>query len=392
MNDPVSSAPIRLKYISIGIIAWNEERALVRLLESLFKQSLFRELERRGLCCEIICVANGCTDRTVMVADEIFAHQSASHPHASSFACRAEDLSERGKIPSWNTFVHSLSAREAAFLFLMDADIVIHNPETLLSMVRTLEVSAEAHISVDHPCKEFPGKPLRPLRSAVSASAGRLTNAAPAQLCAQLYCIRSSIARNLYLPRDLNACDDGFIKALVCTDFLAHSVWPMRIQRARNAAHRFEAYVSPAAVFRNQKRQIIGQTIVHILVDRCLKHLTPLERSRLATTLRGKEAEDPDWLKKLIRTHLIETRYCWRLYPNLLTWRFRRLASLGIIRGLACLPAAAIGWVVALFASHAARKTLNRGDTRYWPRSGREISEVRDAQEAVSVVGFEARS
>jgi hypothetical protein len=203
-----------------------------------------------------------------------------------------------------------------------------------------------------------------------------LTRAAPAQLCAQLYCIRSEIARNIYLPRHLNACDDGFIKALVCTDFLAHPVWLMRIQRASNAAHRFEAYTSLAAVFRNQKRQIIGQTIVHILIDRHLKRLSPIQRSKMADTLRRAESEDPNWLRDLIGRHLRETRFFWRLFPGLLTWRFRRLAALGWIRGALCLPAAIAGWAISLFASCAARRELERGNTNYWPRADRDSGEV----------------
>ena len=60
-----------------------------------------------------------------------------------------------------------------------------------------------------------------------------MTRAAHGQLCAQLYCIRAEVARNIYLPKDLAACEDGFIKALVCTDFLTHEVKPERVRLAR---------------------------------------------------------------------------------------------------------------------------------------------------------------
>ena len=107
----------------------------------------------------------------------------------------------------------------------------------------------------------------------MSLGASQMTGSARAQLCGQLYCIRAEVARNIYLPKDLCACDDGFIKALVCTDFLMHQVWPWRIVAAADAAHTFEAYVSPAGILKNQKRQMIGQTIVHVLVDDYLKKL-----------------------------------------------------------------------------------------------------------------------
>ena len=66
--------------VSIGIIAWNEEVGIGAMLESVFQQTLFAELGRRGRRCEIVCVTNGCTDRTPEVVAEIFARQSANIP------------------------------------------------------------------------------------------------------------------------------------------------------------------------------------------------------------------------------------------------------------------------------------------------------------------------
>ncbi|MBC8097663.1 MAG: glycosyltransferase, partial [Akkermansiaceae bacterium] len=298
--------------ISIGIIAWNEERAIQTLLESVFRQTLFAELRKRNLRCEILCVANGCSDRTTQVAEEIFLNQSATHPDAQAFSGRAIALQERGKINAWNQFVHSLSAREAKFLFLMDADILIRNPETLFSMWQTLVNCPEARIAVDVPRKDLEFKSSRGWRDRMSLTASKLTRSSAAQLCAQLYCIRSETARNIYLPKDLTACDDGFIKTMVCTDFLAHAVWPTRIQVARNASHTFEAYTSLSSLFKNQKRQAIGQTIVHLLVDEHLNRLPIWERSKLAETLRKKDEENPDWLKRLVHEHLRRKRFFWR--------------------------------------------------------------------------------
>ena len=56
---------------------------------------------------------------------------------------------ERGKINAWNSFVHTFSAREAQFLFLADADIVIHRVETLRQMLRVLENEREEVFRLD---------------------------------------------------------------------------------------------------------------------------------------------------------------------------------------------------------------------------------------------------
>jgi glycosyltransferase involved in cell wall biosynthesis len=116
--------------VSIGIIAWNEEKGICAMLESVFQQSLFAELGRRGRRCEIICVTNGCTDRTPEVVAEFFARKSSEHSDAANFSCRVMNVSQRGKINAWNRYVHSFSARDAKYLFLMDADILIHPRET----------------------------------------------------------------------------------------------------------------------------------------------------------------------------------------------------------------------------------------------------------------------
>jgi glycosyltransferase involved in cell wall biosynthesis len=362
-----SAAPL----VSIGIIAWNEEQGIGAMLESVFQQSIFAELGKRGRRCEIICVTNGCTDRTPEVVAEIFARRSLEHPDAGNFSCRVMNVSERGKINAWNRFVHTFSARDAKYLFLMDADILIHPRETLWNMVATLEKNTEASISVDLPRKDISFKQRKTLWERMSMGASQMTGSASAQLCGQLYCIRSEVARNIYLPRDLCACDDGFIKALVCTDFLMHRVWPWRIVAAAGAAHTFEAYVSPAVILKNQKRQMIGQTIVHVLVDDYLKKLPVGQRMKLAEALSRKEQADPNWLKQLIAEHLRRTRFCWQLYPGLLSHRFKRLRALNWFKRIACFPAALAGFFMALASSFLAYASLKKGATDYWPRAER---------------------
>ena len=357
--------------VSIGIIAWNEEKGVGSMLESVFQQSLFAELGRRGRHCEIICVTNGCTDRTPEVVAEMFARQNQQHPEAANFSCRVMNVSERGKINAWNRFVHSFSARDAKYLFLMDADILIHPRETLWNMVNTLEQKLEASISVDLPCKDISFKKRKTVWERMSLGASQMTGSASAQLCGQLYCIRAEVARNIYLPKDLCACDDGFIKSLVCTDSLTHQVWPGRIVVAPDASHTFEAYVSPAGLLKNQKRQMIGQTIVHVLIDNYLKTLPLIQRMKMAGTLAEKEKADPSWLKRLIAEHIRRTRFWWQLYPGLLGHRFKRLASLNWFQRIVCFPAAMAGFFLALAASFMAYRSLIKGATDYWPRAER---------------------
>ncbi|SPE59060.1 Glycosyl transferase family 2 (modular protein) [Verrucomicrobia bacterium] len=357
--------------VAFGIFAWNEENAVRPMVSSLFAQSIFAELDRRQWRSEILCVLNGCTDRTPAVAREIFERQSREHPNREAFSTRVAELPERGKINAWNQFVHALSAKSARFLFMMDADILIHRPETMWNMLEALERDPQASVSVDRPCKDLSFSSRKSFRNNLSLAASQMTRSAAGQLCGQLYCIRAEVARKIYLPKDLAACEDGFIKALVCTDFLTRPVAPERIRLAEGAEHTFEAYTRPTAILRNQKRQLIGQTIVHILVDEYLPGLPVAERRELGRTLREKDDRDPLWLKRVIETHLQRRHFFWRLYPGLLSQSFRRWAGVPGLKRLTCFPAAAAGFFAALLASWTAFRALKRGRTNYWPRAQR---------------------
>ena len=367
-NKPNRSVP---PYVSIAIFAWNEEKAIRSTLQSLFEQSLFGQLRGRGSRCEVICVANGCTDKTVTVARDFIEELMLRHSDHEAWAAKVASLDARGKVNAWNEFVHRLSQREARFLFMMDADILIHRKETLWNMLRALETDSEANVAVDIPRKDIGFKQRRSIGERLSLGASSMTLAAEGQLCGQLYSIRAEVARRIYLPRDLAACEDGLIKTLVCTDFLSHRSWPRRIRVAPDAEHTFEAYTSPGAILKNQKRQIIGQTVVHVLVDQYLSTLPLAERGDLAQHLRRMDATDPSWLKRLISKHACRTRWVWRLHPGLLGNRFRHLSKLRAIPRVRCLPAAVAGALAALAASFLAQRSLKSGCTDYWPKAQR---------------------
>ncbi len=369
MTHKPSSSPIArsaLASISIGIIVRNEEQAIRPMLASLFRQNLFAELGARGWAAEILCIANACTDRTAEIAEAILGEQTKTHPDSAAFSARVISLSRPGKLSAWNQFVHRFSAREAECLFLMDGDIVLHYPETLWNMYRALESDATANVATDEPLKDISLKRRKSVKERMSLATSRMAKNRPAQLSGQLYCIRSEVARNIYLPRDLSACEDGFIKALVCTDFLTRELATNRITRAADASHIFEAYTRWRDIIRNQKRQMIGQTIVHILIDDYLRTLRIEERLKLAETLQDKDRLDPEWLRRLIVAHIQRTRWFWKLFPDALGYPFRRLKGIPGARKLH-FPSALAGFGVTVISCWMAYRMLKRGYTNYWP-------------------------
>jgi hypothetical protein len=367
--------PITSKHpicLSIGIMAWNEENSIRTTLDSLFRQSVFQRLCARGQVCEIVVVANGCTDRTVPVVRDYLDAMSRQHEWAEAFVARVVDVPEPGKCNAWNRFVHEFSSLEARYLCLMDSDIVFHHRDSIYNLMATLERTPRAVASSGRQCKDILFKERKTLRDRLSLATSAMSGAGQQGLiCGQLYCLRAETARNIFLPRGLGAVEDGFIKAAVCTDFFRHTSDPGRVVTAPDAAHIFEAYVSPGAVLNNQKRQMIGQATVYVLVEH-LKRLTFEQRSRLADTLRQLEQRDPDWLRKAVGRHLADHPHFWQLFPGAVTHRLRRWWAVRGLRKLTHVPATLAGLVVSTIACYRAHRVLRDGVTQYWPKATRQ--------------------
>src|SRR4051812_47756985 len=353
--------------VSIGILARNEETRLGDCLAGLFRQTLFAELERRGERAEIWCVANACTDNTAAVAERIFHEAASSHPHAATFLANAVSVRTPGKINAWNLFVHEISATESQCLILMDADIRLGEATTLWNLFHGLEENPAAQLAAGEPIKDIALKASPTLWERISLAPSRLTQGSGPQLTGQLYAIRAFAARRIRLPRDLAACEDGFIKNIICTDFLLKETESNRLLRVTGASHVFEAYVSARDIFRNQKRQMIGQTFVYLLLDRYLPGLCAQENLPLGETIRKLDEEDPQWLRRLVRYHISETKHFWQLFPGVCTFRYERWARRPAGERLRFFPAMVVGSLVTIASTWMAWRSLRRGLLEYWP-------------------------
>jgi glycosyltransferase involved in cell wall biosynthesis len=361
-----SSAPAKKIVATIGILARNEAPRLPPLMESVFAQTLFAELARRGEAVEIVCIANACTDNTAEVATALFESAGKSHAFRGGFVTRTISVDRPGKITAWNLLVHTYSSRQSRALIIMDADIRLLHPSTLWNLYHGLERWPDANITVDQPVKDIALKPRRTLREYLSVATSR-TQTAPGLVSGQLYCIRADVARRIHLPRDLAACEDGFIKELVATDFLRTPPNLRRIVQVPDASHVFEAYVTSGDVLRNQKRQMIGQTFVHVLLDRHLPRVVRHPSTDVGTVLRELDRQDPEWLRRLIRRHVRDTRFFWQLFPGVLTFRLRRLANKPLWTRIVHLPTTLLGMALTLMGCALAYRALRRGLVQYWP-------------------------
>ena len=352
-------------------MAWNEEDSIRTTLESLFRQSVFQKLCLRHEQCEVVVVANGCTDNTVAVTREFLDRMAREHEWTDGFTARVVDVPEPGKCNAWNRFVHEFSSLQAQYLCCMDADIVFHHRDTIYNLMAALEGKPGLGAASGRQVKDILFKERKTLRDRISLATSSMSSTSPGMICGQLYCLRAAIARNIYLPRGLGAVEDGFIKAAVCTDFFTREDDPWRVALAPNAAHIFEAYVDFGDVLNNQKRQMIGQATVHVLVN-YLRSLPLEDRRALAETLRRHDREDPDWLKKLVHAHVRSHRRFWQLFPGALTFRFRRLWKMEGWRKVTHLPATLAGFGVTCIAAFRAHRVMRAGVMQYWPKAARQ--------------------
>jgi len=145
--------------------------------------------------CEIICLANGCTVRTVAVATEIFARMAREHPARHGWRARVADIPTPGRNNAWNRFVHEFSAREARFLCLMDADIVFDRPETLQLVLGELERNPQLGGASDWPVKNIARKARPSWRERLSLATSDMTDTIPGRLNGMLYCLRAGTGK-----------------------------------------------------------------------------------------------------------------------------------------------------------------------------------------------------
>lgn len=335
--------------ICIGLLAHNEEDGIARTLSDLLSQDLWAVTEHRV---EMIVVVNGSWDRTADIARETLAASSVSTQS------RVEELEKAGKGNAWNRLVHEFSRADCGLLILVDADIRIPQAEALRTMVETLIAAPDAAACVDEPRKDFDSVRMNPLMRRLSASASRAALRGPPKLCGQLYAARAEALRDIFLPEPL-LVEDGFIKAMLVTNGFREAEQPARLVRAPGIYHLYEPEPDRRAVFKHEKRILIGTL--------CNYRLFELAREQAETGIgagewmRAETARDPDWfraqLARRFRTGSPHLREVW-------TFVFAPLRSIRP-SGLRALPSALIRVLVSLPVGWAARADLRRGEFQW---------------------------
>jgi glycosyltransferase involved in cell wall biosynthesis len=356
--------------ISIGILAYNEESAIEGTIGSISGQSIIKDLPT-GWSVEIICVANGCRDKTAIVASEAI-NTLVDSVGDRRVSGRTEIVERASKENAWNEFVHRLSDRQSEFLIFMDGDIRLLDQDTLITLIQELQKHPRAYVCGARTVKSIELKQRQTILERISLAASDLRrHATEVAFAGCLYAARSQACRRLRLPLIMRG-EDSFLRAIWCTDFFTVSVNQAdstRIISAPNARVMFEAYLSPSQVLKNLRRRAVGMTIHSMLYDRLWSESTP-ETDGGALLLRWHE-QDPDWDQKLLRQKIKErenwipgggaTFYQWAS-PRGDLWKwFRRMRGMPLVRKIKQFPVAAIATCLNLYAGIAAHRLIRSG-------------------------------
>ena len=309
--------------ISIGILAYNEERFIESTVASLMRQTVFADAETEK---EIILVANGCIDRTAAVAD------AALKAALGAPNLRAEvlELAEPGKANAWNVFIHEASAKDTDYFVLLDADIEFERDDAISRLIQHLEEKPEIEIAPDQPVKKFRSKGFFAVLIRAMQKTGSDGDTA---LSGQLYAARAKTLRSIVLPRGL-VVEDGFLRAMTLTGSFTHPEERARICRAPAVRHFYAPYESLSGVYRYERRQAAG-TAINRLVYREIQRWRKDGLDPAAEIARRNE-QDPGWLEGVIAKGVAEgdaipRNYVFRRLRRRDNWSLKRLHKLPLI-------------------------------------------------------------
>jgi len=316
--------------VSIGILAWNEAETIENTLLSLFKQTALcqTDIGPKKYTWEIVVVPNGCTDETAAVSRKVLSQQVALIANPD-ITWAVHEIAESGKSNAWNRFIHEYSSRQAEIILMLDADIELAQPETITNTVAALLGDPLAVAAVDLPLKDALKKANRSIVERISTASSSMHASSSPGLSGQFFCARADALRRIWMPKGLSV-EDGFLSALLCSDYCRSQPDPRKLIRAPNASHYYETLTSLSAIFRHELRLVIGTALNCYLVWDFLIFATDPRGGGAGELIRNQLENDPNWYSRLM-TNSIRNRGWWVLPRGML---FRRFSGYDSYRGI----------------------------------------------------------
>lgn len=308
-------------FITIGVLAYNEEKNIDRTIWSLFQQSVFRRTTDILTHWQVVVVPNGCTDATASLATQALEIATAD-VEVTSVDFVVEPIGRPGKSNAWNELVHRIASPSTDVFVLIDADIEFGHPDTLLNCIQRLLQDRHARAVVDLPLKDFTRKSKLSMLERFSARTSKVNFTQAPGISGQFYCARAESLRSVWMPVGLSV-EDGFLAAMLITNGFREPPDPTRIVRADNASHYFEGLTGLRDIVQHEVRIVVGTVLnCHLCWD-TLWFLTPKTGHGAGPLLKALNEEQPDWYATMM-TNMVANRGRWAIPRGWVYQRFLR--------------------------------------------------------------------
>jgi glycosyltransferase involved in cell wall biosynthesis len=316
--------------ITIGMMAYNEAKAIGDAIASLLSQSVFQQQTPLSgtVRWEILVVPNGCTDNTHEVAHQALTAAVTAVKHAA-VSFRVVSLKQGGKSRAWNSLIHDLADLATDMFVMVDSDITFGHADTLLNTCGRMMVEKHARVVVDLALKDFTRFPKKTWLQRLSArySHEHVTSVHPA-IAGSFYCAMAPTLRSIWMPVGLSV-EDGFLYSMVVTNNFREPVDYSRVLRVDDASHYFEGLTTISSVVNHEVRLAIGTVLNCFLCWDTLMFMTPHHGEGAGPMIRDLNTNDPQWYENMMknaarsrgwlvvsRSHLIERWLRWRAKPS----------------------------------------------------------------------------
>lgn len=352
--------------LSIGLCLWNEEGTIDSAVRSLLAQDIFLPpyLDRFRFV-EIVCLANGCNDRTADACRESLSQNIRQIGAGDKLRWRVEEVHWSGLARALNHLTHHMTDPQVEYMVKMDADVTIAERHTIRALIEALEDNRVAQIAVPLVKKHFAREPRVSLIDRFSLFASRFNKRQTVSLSGALYCGRASALRSVWQvagPQGLDTGTDVHVRDMLVTDqFRYHPSRPWRedlVIRVPNVTVYFEAYSGLAQILYHQKRRVISNVCRSILHQFLRERNDPRGGSEL---IRELNESDSEWFVKLVESRLRHGSR-WVLPRRRVEWnRLRRLRSKSPLMQVLLLPAAVVMECCDFWAVCSANSEMREG-------------------------------
>jgi hypothetical protein len=230
----------------------------------------------------------------------------------------------------------------------------------MAAMLAALSANPEAWVAVDTPVKHLAGKNGKGVVDRASLALSTLTQAGAPAIAGSLYCARASMLRRLWLPDGL-LVDDGYVRAMMLTEFFTKPESLQRIVRAPGAWHVFEAYSGVRSVFRHSKRLAVGTAVNCMLFE----HFWESRNGEDAGGYVQRRLDaDPAWLRRFVQDE-VGKRGWWAVGRGELFRRLTNLKGLPWAKRILFAPLGLAGLAFDAAVMVAANRDLKRGRLKW---------------------------